>query len=346
MVKPRILLLGIVFLFDFGCTSQPVAPPVADSGPADGRELGLASDAGQTDGLAAAKPTVTFVVNTHDWYNIDHSAQTLHRLMDLFAKYQIRGEFYFTEGVFRICEDKHPDVLQRMLAEKMTISFHMRVPHPVTFGGAKQKELDALPHDQLVAELKKYETFALDLTTGGLTTDEGGYAYMKKKIGYAPPVAGLNAKTKNPEDAELEVLQGMGLQMYVRHHTGDQLQMTKWGVLARPSEFNIGQLETGFWTESETPLDPATLFQGAAGYGVVLVHEHDFYAPKVGWSQVYSTSDGKIKPPPWDLNATNPDYVFHTDAHAEQIWANYEGFVAYAVKNFNVVTSLEVIQAF
>lgn len=310
-----------------------------------------------------SRPKITFVINVHDWYYIDQSAATVDRLLTLFEKYNVKAEFYMTESVFRKYEEEHPEVLQRLLADNMTISYHLRAPHPVPFLSNYSEALQELSYDQLVAALMNYETHALDLTTGDYdSSKEGGYAYITKKIGYAPPVAGLNAKSEVLRKAELEVLHKLGLQMYVRRHLGDSLEMTSLGILSRPSPFGLqdaNKIFSWFYAGSSQiaertvdpyreTINPSLVFQNASGYGVVLVHDDDFFASHAGWSQVYwkNLDNPKQKKAPYTLTSSDGNITFYSEEERARMWENYETLVAYAVSHFDVVTSRDIIAAY
>lgn len=297
--------------------------------------------------LHASTPAVQLVINTHDWYYHDKSAETLDRIIDILTKYGVKGEFYLTDGIFRTYEEHHPEIIQRLIDTGMTISYHLRVPHPVAQRSALTRTLLAMGRDDLMATLRQYETHALNLKTGAYDKDiAGGYAHIKERIGYAPPVLGMNPFDDRLRDLELTVLKEMGLRMWVRKHSGDILEMTDRGVLSRPSEFAIEKVGGHFWWEQNQAYDPATLLAGAQGYGVVLVHENNFHSAQPGWKQVYYkdlTSKPKPKHSPWDTTATEAGFQVYSPEHVAQIWANYESFVKWASENLRCVTSREII---
>jgi peptidoglycan/xylan/chitin deacetylase (PgdA/CDA1 family) len=325
MLRMRKVVLLLVLILLTGC-----ATPFTDNDTNSGAE----------------RPQVTFVVNTHEWYYLDIGAGTLTHLLDLFENYGVRAEFYFTAPTFKLYEEYYPDVLQRMHDLNMTISFHIRNPHPITFETEYSIAMESMSHEELVEEFRKYETYALDMTTGLYDESQpGGYSYMKEKLGYAPPVAGISQRNKAFLDAELEVLQEMGLQMYIVQHTGETLRMTSWGILSRPSAFAVEKADGEPWWKENEKLDPAELFAEAddGEYGVVLIHDSDFYSTTAGWGQVYRSPEGKENGV-YDLNRSDPSLItlYSTD-HIAQMWENYEAMLVYATKHFDVVTSVDII---
>ncbi len=294
----------------------------------------------------SAKPAVTIVINTHDWYFHDDSARTVSRCIDILEKHGVKGEFYFTSALFRTYQQHHPELLERLQSSGMTISYHIRAPHPVTWRGPTAKRLQAMPHDEALAQLSEYETYRLDLGSGKLDrSQDGGYKLVKDAIGYAPPVVGFNAKSDVLSALELEAVAAQGARMWVREHNNDTMEMSPQGVLSRPSEFSIGKIQGEHWTTYNKPLDAAELFAGARGYGVVLVHEHDFYAEQTGWGDIYY-DQGKQNRPPFDLTVRAKDHIRYPDDHIAQTWSNWEGFVAYAAENMRVVTSRDIISEY
>ncbi len=292
---------------------------------------------------SGAAPAVTIVVNTHDWYFHEMSAQTLNRQVDILEKYGVKGEFYFTSAVFRAYQDHHPELLKRLQDTGMSISYHLRAPHPVSFRSPLATRLQSLPHDQAVALMTTVETHRLDLSTGQIDESQvGGYQLLKDALGYAPPVVGFNAKTDVLSDLELEALAGLGVRMWVRKHSNDTMELSPQGVLSRPSQFTVSKVDGEHWWKSNKAYDPATLFAGAEGYGVVLIHEHDFYAQGPGWGDVYFDEKKQHKAP-FDLTVHAQDSRRYPDDHVAQTWATWESLVAYAAQNMRVVTSKDII---
>ncbi len=82
-----------------------------------------------------------------------------------------------------------------------------------------------------------------------------------------------------------------------------------------------------------------------SGGGVMLIHEHDFYAQGPGWSDVYWT-DKRQNKPPFDLTVRQQDHKRYPDDHVAQTWATWESLVAYAAQNMRVVTSRDIIAAY
>jgi hypothetical protein len=72
---------------------------------------------------------ITFVINVHDFGRVDKSADTILRLVELFAKYKVKGDFYLTAPVVEAYAGTRPEVIKRLRDTGMTISYHFRPPH-------------------------------------------------------------------------------------------------------------------------------------------------------------------------------------------------------------------------
>ena len=100
-------------------------------------EEGISQPAASVAPEANAGPVsayVTFVVNVHDTVHVDESADTILRLIDLYEKYEVRGDFYVTAAVVEKYVRERPEVIARLKESNMTISYHVRPPHPLNTG--------------------------------------------------------------------------------------------------------------------------------------------------------------------------------------------------------------------
>lgn len=317
---------------------------------------------------AAALPMayMTFAVNVHDFRHIDESADTILRLIGLFEKYGVKGDFYLTGPMVQLYAEKRPDVISRLHDSGMTINYHVRPPHPL-YTGFDQR-LKGLDDQALAATLRDYETYRLDLATGDLIRDQpGGYGYVAQTLGRAPVT--ISAPNNDPriKTATHKLLAGLGAQMTVIYHeTGTDLNQPfeyREGLLVRPSDFSItrwavgGQPVAFWWNMLDTPLaadyDPMTYLQKelAAWQGsrppfiTSLIHENNFYrSGPESWTLIYYADKDKTQPlsPPFNLNAPDPSHPRSAE-NQEAIWAAYEQLVAYAAANLKVVTSEDIV---
>jgi len=336
-----ILLLGLCFVF---LTPHPaLAPPVANS-PA----------------------YITFCINVHDFIHVEESADTILRLIDLFEAHAVQGDFYFTAPMIHAYEEERPEVLDRLRESGMTISYHIRPPHPAYRGFDDRLEgLDTAELDQL---FRDYESYRLDLETGDLIYGEpGGIAYLTEVFGQAPSACSIPFERWRPQ--MLPIWSEMGGQVTVTYHESgtDPIDPFVWrdGLLIRPSDFSItrwavrqGQEPQFWWNMLDTPLardyipiDRLRLELDAwpherAPFITVLIHENNFYRQgATPWASIYYDDKGKSLPlsPPFDLDATDPSNA-RTDENRDAIWDGYAQLVAFAADRLRVVTSRDVAE--
>ncbi len=321
---------------------------------------------------AESKPAagyLTFAVNVHDWSNVKDSADTVIHAAELFRKYHVRGDFYLTATMVAEYARSRPDVIEKLKAYGMTISYHVRPPHPLYEGF--DKVLDGLSDAQLRTTLKDYETYALDLRTGGLDRSKpGGYSYVARVFGAPPIVIGTAAQTdRRIRTTSLEVYKELGAKMFILYHEqgGNPAQpfQTSNGLLIRPSHFSITR-----WTVPGAP--PDTFWwnglTGRAGsafnptkkleqtmkawtspdppFATVLIHENNFYrfGPE-GWQSVYYVDRSRqtVRQPPFNLNA--PDWSRARSKDEQRtIWDAYEDLIKYASSHLRVVTSADIVE--
>jgi len=219
--------------------------------------------------------------------------------------------------------------------------------------------------------VKDYETYRLDMSTGGLIRSEpGGYAYVADLFGRPPVVASAQAGDTRIRATVLSVYKSMGAKMAVFYHEeGTKLERPfEWrnGLLARPSDFSITRWQDEstpnkgtdagedpfWWNFMDTPhaaaYNPAAYLErrmsewtaGRPAFVTSLIHENNF--PRSGaesWTSIYF---GKTKSPPYDVNAPDTSSL-RTQAQQDAIWAAYEEMVAYAASNLKVVTSEDIV---
>ncbi len=363
--RPLSLLTSLsflTFLLLVACTSPPAPSPSAAA----------PTVAPSPTAAAAPQGYISFIINTHDWVHSDESAATLLRLIDLFEKYHIRGEFYVTAPVVRAYVEHYPEVIRRLKDSGMTISYHVRAPHPLVKGFGDW--LGGLSDEQLYQTLRDYETYRLDMTTGGLLRDQpGGYAYVKQVFGRPPvTVATGGSGSRRIVAMARRVYAEMGAQaVVVYHESGADLEhplvFTAEGLLIRPADFSIARIHgsgSNFWWNVITRPNgaqylPLNLLQKGLAewqatnpprppYINVLIHENNFYRRgSAAWGSFYYTIDAHGNkrdplPPPFDLNAPDPSTPRTAEEQAA-IWQAYEDLVAYAAQHLRVVTAEDLL---
>lgn len=315
---------------------------------------------------------ITFAVNAHDWTHADESARTLLRLVDLFERHNVRGDFYFTADLARALAASRPEVIERLRNSKMTISYHVRPPHPLYEGFGQR--LKGLSDEELWQTLLDYETYALDPATGELDRAQpGGYRYVAGVFGRLPVVVSAPNSDARIRDTAERLFAWLGARVTVRYHEEgtrmDQPFEYANDLLVRPSDFSITRIRLpdggqNFWWnlihsgdgEQYLPVKllGAKLAEWEQGEPerqpliTALIHENNFVrrGPE-GWTSIYYSvvngRRGEPLPPPWDLNAADPS-VPRPLEEQEAIWSAYEDMVAWAARELNVVTSEDLVQ--
>lgn len=318
----------------------------------------------------AAKQTafMNFVVNVHDFTRMDDSADTLLKLVDIYTRNKAKADFYFTGPYAQVCAEKRPDVIRAIRDAGMGIGYHTRPPHPVS--GGYEGALRSMKDDEIAAELRRWETTAMDLSTARLIDGKsGGYQLVKELFGTAPVCVSPLANDRRLRRAELKILEDMGAKMLVQYHESgtDMDRPFQWieGLLARPSDFSITrwrgerEREESFWWNrlggpdaDPAAFDPAAKLKGClAGWKgtrppfiTALIHDNDFkFSGGPGWQTVYSGPNRAPKPPPYDLKS--PDTARPRDAGERAlILKKYEELVAAAVAaNLRIVTAADIV---
>jgi len=311
---------------------------------------------------SAQAAMISFIINVHDWVNNDESAATLLRLVDLFEKYQVRGDFYFTAPEVEALVRSHPQVIERLKNSKMTISYHVRPPHPLYEGF--DSRLKSLKDEELYQMLVNYETYQLDLTTGDLVRSQpGGYQYVAQVFGSKPVTASAPSSNHRIKMMAEKIYAQLGARVVVHYHEEgtdiDQPFEFSNGLLIRPSDFSITRIPDGknfWWNFMSAPnaadFDPLHMLQTrlAAWQAVrppfitVLIHENNFYrSGPESWTASYYDHENKDRPlsPPFDLTVRGQSKS-RSQAEQDAIWQAYERLVGYAAAKLRVITSFDL----
>lgn len=316
---------------------------------------------------------MSFVVNTHDWTRVNESADTLLRFIALYEKhalsgaegYGVRGEFYLTAPTVEAYVQHRPDVVERLKNSAMTISYHIRPPHPAYIGfDERLRNLDAKTLEQT---LRDYETYRLDLATGNLDKSApGGYTYVAQVFGRKPVVASPMSNDPRIRKTLLKIYAEMGAQMQVQYHEEgtaiDKPLIKVDGLWVRPSDFSITRIPVTtpkgtkeFWwtrlgTANPSGYLPVEMLKTQlsewrarrAPFITSLIHENDLYAHGAGWASIYYAR-GNPATPPYNVSAPDASKL-RSPKEREAIWQAYEEMLAYASKNLCVVTSQDIVK--
>lgn len=309
---------------------------------------------------------ITFCINVHDFFHVEESADILLLLIDLFESHGVRGDFYLTAPITHFYTDERPDVIARLRDSDMTISYHIRPPHPA-YGGFDAK-LRALSPIDVEALLRNYEAFRLDLATGEYVEDEsGGITYLTEVFGRPPVCVSVPSERWRP--TLLPIWYDMGAHMTVIYHESgtDVEHPFEWrdDLLIRPSDFSITRWlnpENGndafWWNMISSSLadsyQPVSQLQQQLGawtvarkpFITVLIHENNFFRKSATpWANVFyaDAQKGTPRTAPFDLNAPDASRP-RTDEDKDAIWEAYAALVAYAAEFLTVVTSEDIVQ--
>ncbi|MRR37967.1 hypothetical protein EG829_25625, partial [bacterium] len=356
-MKRLSITLGLLVCLIMGCTPTSPGNPTAE----------VLKVSPTTTPVTDRRACLSFIINVHDWAHPDESAELLLKLVDLFEEYGVRGDFYFTAEITRVLAETHPEVIDRFRDSEMTISYHVRAPHPLYPGfDARLKDLD---DEELYRTILDYETYALDLETGELDRSRaGGYSYVAQVFGRNPVVAAVPTGDRRIKDAAQRVYAALGAEMTVLYHeSGTKIEQPFEYVnrlLVRPSDFSVTRTtfidggQNFWWNFMSRPdadaYNPTRMLEnqlaeweshayGRAPFITSLIHENNFYRSGAeGWSSIYYRIEKGRRdeplPPPWNLSAPDPSRP-RTEAEQDAIMVAYEELVAYAATNLNVITS-------
>lgn len=327
---------------------------------------GISAPAAPASPAAVKSHHITFAVNCHDHLRLDDSAATLLRLVGIFERHRVRGDFYFTAPLAEALAERRPDVVAAIRGSGMGISYHVRPPHPACAGfGAPLAGLEGPALEQL---LRDYELHRTDPVTGKLQKDRpGGYSFVKQVFGTPPVCVSSQAADPRVKRIQNRIYREMGARMTLQYHeSGTDVERPLQfldGLLVRPSDFSITRwkaFENGpeqFWwnavggARADPVFDPVVRLERELAawnlprpaYATVLIHENDFhFAGGAAWQAVYMTESKRPKPPPWDPDAAQRARP-RDPAEREAIFRAYEALVERAARTMNVVTADDLV---
>ncbi|MCF7848438.1 MAG: hypothetical protein K9M45_06270 [Kiritimatiellales bacterium] len=313
---------------------------------------------------------ISFPINIHDIVHVDQSADLLLKLIGLFETHGVRGDFYLTAPITQMYVEQRPDLIKRLRESEMEISYHVRPPHPVYIGFSEP--LANLDDRQLKETLRDYETYRLDMKTGGLLRDQpGGYQFVAETFGRKPVAIGLPAKGARLRRTAREIYRELGAKVIVEHHESGTTMEQPFefldGLLLRPSDFSVTRwsLPDGnerlngkdqfWWNMLDTPqaseYTPVAYLEKRLNawegtrppFITSLIHENNFYGRQTPFTLIYWSDSRKTNPlkPPYNLEARDGSTP-RSDKNMQQIMEAYEAIIAYAAMNLEVVTSADI----
>ena len=335
------------FLILAGCSSSTAPPVDAAANLPDG---GGTADSGGPDVVttfdAATEPAaVTFTdtvsmfhLNVQEYGYLSDSADLVKKVMDLFDSLDMRLDIYLTTWMIDEYEAKYPDLLKRILTTpNVSVSYHTRPPKPyrASFNdkdGHDWYGLWNMDAQKQYDEIKLFESFGVDLTTGQRTTAEGGFTKLKRLYGRAPYVAGDEADGQQMQSAVDKVFKDLGTAFVIGHGHEAFEGDTRNGVPLKPEVVDAKVFSF------DSSLDGDACVTNANGKDVYdcemarcstatkkpctvayKMHDNDFLADDSWWLTVY----GK-KTPPWNPAARSPQLTAEGKA---KMWNRYEQIV-------------------
>ena len=268
----------------------------------------------------------------------------------------------------RLYTESRPDVIKRLKESGMTISYHVRPPHPLNKGFSRH--LGGLDDEALAALLRDYGTCKLDLSTGKLIHEEpGGYTFVADTLGHPPVAVGIPHSDPRIRKVARRVYAELGAKVVVEYHeSGTKVEEPfEWldRLLVRPSDFSAtrwalsGMRREAFWwnmlsTPRGADYNPVKYLEKRLAewsaerppFITVLIHENNFYRRgATPWALVYYPDRRKAQPlaPPFDLDAPDASHP-RPAANAREIWEAYEELVAFAASHLRVVTSDDIVR--
>lgn len=310
---------------------------------------------------------ISLPINIHDFRHPKESAELLNKLIDLYEKYNVKGDFYLTAPSLKAYEQHTPQFIEKLKNSKyIDISYHVRPPHAAyrDFGFS----LEGLNPNKIKSTLEDYENYELDMATGKLNYDKlGGYSYVKSILGAIPVAVASPAENQEIKTIHYQVFKEMGAKVVVAYHEGktkiDKPYKYTEGLLNRPSDFSITKAITAdlninnvWWnlldSEHKDKVNPTNYLKNKltnwnedrAAFALLLIHENNFYYKgATPWAGIYYNDRQKTKPKQAPFNLNNTDWFIKRSQNEQGlILAAYEEFVVYVAKNHNVVTSLDI----
>lgn len=315
----------------------------------------------------AVKAYVNFVINVQNFRYLDGSADTVIKLVNIFNKYGVKGDFYLTGNMAALYKASRTDAITKLKTQG--ICYHQRPPHPLfngfdsRFTGAKSSELPGL--------IEQAETQALDMSTGEFSSkSSGGFKLVKEALGKAPACVAMPSEESTIKQAACEYYKSQGAKGVVWYHgeksLGSAPYQYQYGLLARPSEIVIdkwkasGESSETLWWNRYTSGYPAAdgkphkrleqrvmNWQGKrAPFVACLIHENNVQRDGSDpWLYTFWKDKEKENPrtPPYNLDAEDPSSR-RSDEEQTRILQAYENMVEFAATNYKVVTMADIVE--
>ncbi len=306
-----------------------------------------------------------FIVNCHDFTQAQHSYATILRLLNIFKKYNVKADFYFSEPLVKEFQSNYPDIFDSIKAAGIGIGIHHRPPHPLQFNGSIENDLGNMEWDKAIPHISNFESRQLNTIWGDtVNAVSGGFPFIENALGKAPAVIATSGAQHKILSREANyVLKTMGAKSIMLFHESgsDTTYPFFWsqGLMVRPVDFSITRWKAGtqnttqFWwnmieTANELYYSPVNylsqqlqvLNNTNLTFINSIMHENDFYYNAPSWKPVYyyDSLATQEKSPPFDLNAQASWAFLINQSKQDTIWAWYEALVKYVSEHPNIIT--------
>jgi hypothetical protein len=208
---------------------------------------------------------------------------------------------------------------------------------------------------------------ALDLTSGGLSEDPGGYQYVKEVFG-SPPVT-VSVPDTSMRGFALPILQQLGAQMVVLKDTERadlahpyrqeygmwvrpvDLALSHWTTVGIDAEMAWWDMLSSEYADSYRPLLQTQVAVEAweaerLPFVTITIDEFNFYRQGPHpWTLIYYQDPGMTlaHSPPYDLQG--PDLTSpRTTEDQDAVWLAYTELVEWAATYMRVVTASDIVE--
>lgn len=280
---------------------------------------------------------ILFTVNTQEFIYAGESVATLNKIIDLHEEKNIPVDIYLNHAILQTYEQQAPELLERMITSPVVaVSYHMRPPLPY-FSHFDWLGLGNQSPSEVKSTIERYESHAIDFTTGETTDEAGGYQHLKEILGYAPPIVGFNVDP-NFAQTVLSVYQDQGASFVVEHRGSPiKLGETKFGVPIRPEDQEIILTEYADQPCSQVlSAAMAEVKNQEQSFINLKVHDNDFIATRSAWLSVYLPNN-RPTTPPFDLSLGETSSERLSAEEQDLFWNQYAECVEYAAQHTDQV---------
>ncbi len=315
------------------------------------QEIGQEREELREEQIEEPKLYVLFTLNVHDWVFDEKSAATVQRVVEIHEKYNIPVDIYLNDQMVQLYTKEYPELIEILKTSSYSaVSYHIRPPAPyyTNFDFLGLNELD---EEELYETLKEYEEHALDIVNGMPTEEQGGYEYLKKVLGYAPPVVNAQKTDGIVGKTLSKIYKEKGAIFDAVHNKVSILGEKSGELFARPEDVEI-KLYDSFGKDPEMIVTTAitdTSTQTTRDIFInIKMHENNFYAKRTPWAIAYFQNWNKSIPllPPFDLSGLGDEGLLKKEMDEEETWIFYEETVKYISEHseFTTINAFDLVE--